>query len=92
MLDFELRIKNRKLDESNFPLKAEESLGSLQYFDHDFLGRGYSDDDDEDDEALEIHWIIKNLWKDVDDDVQKNDNLSANVEENYQQLSKKCVK
>ena len=106
-LDYDLRIKNEKLEMNNFPIPAGTNWGHEKYFDHDDLVRcGYCEDEEEEDKELEIHWIIKNVWKDVDYDGFKindlsakidiidNDtrNISANAEENYQKLSKKCDK
>ena len=87
-LDFELRIKGVTLEETDFPILSNQKGGGATFFDDDKLlvCRGY-DRDLNSDEALEIHWIIKKVWKDVDS-FNNNAKLSASLKKIETEINK----
>jgi len=80
-VDFELQIKEMNMEQTEFPISAFQSFGHTKYFHHDkILGNGCYGDDDDSDEALEIQWTIKKVWKDVDSFNLSNNSLSSKIE------------
>ena len=81
-LDYELQLKKEILERTECPIRAHSNYGHPRYFVHDeFLGNGRYDYDNDvnSDEAMEIQWIIKRVWKDVDSFNAINNNLSEQI-------------
>ena len=59
-IDFELRIKERRVEIENFKMTPDITFSSSQFFSHDkLLDADLYGLDENSDEALEIHWTIK---------------------------------